>query len=354
MSRRTLIILVGALVLAIGAWVLSFRQLDKKWQTKPPPPTKRAAARSAQPLNLQAVTASGKTVAEVWAEFQKNGAPKLTPAQINDYVDSCGRDAQSLIVAARLSGDLEFLQEAALAYPENPLVQLEVALSPSATPEERRAALEAFKAVSPDNALGDYLSAHLSFSEGKYGEAANGLLASLDHGTLADFSEQIMAGTEQAYLSAGQDPLSAQLAAMAGLTRPTLTPIREVSRHLDSLKDEFIKAEDYDAAHPTVLVGLDLGQKMQSQAPYLIDQLVGMSIERSFLEQLDPLTATGGNGQTAGERLAELEAKNADIKATTSAFSETSLKMDTAASQEYFKRVRRDGELSAMKWVLAR
>ena len=103
-----------------------------------------------------------------------------------------------------------------------------------------------------------------------------------------------------------------------------------------------------------MLVGLDLGQKMQSQAPYLIDQLVGMSIERSFLEQLDPLTATGGNGQTAGERLAELEAKNADIKATTSAFSETSLKMDAASSQEYFKRVRRDGELSAMKWVLAR
>ncbi|MEI6248849.1 MAG: hypothetical protein WCP67_09925 [Verrucomicrobiota bacterium] len=353
MSRRTLII-VGALVLAVGAWVLSFRQLDKKWQTKPLAPTKRAAARPAQPLNLQAVTASGKTVAEVWAEFQKNGAPKLTPAQINDYVDSCGRDAQSLIVAARLSGDLEFLQEAALAYPENPLVQLEVALSPSATPEERRAALEAFKAVSPDNALGDYLSAHLSFTEGKYGEAANGLLASLDHGTLADFSEQIMAGTEQAYLSAGQDPLSAQFAAMAGLTRPTLAPMREVSRHLDSLKDEFIKADDFDAAHPTVLVGLDLGQKMQSQAPYLIDQLLGMSIERSFLEQLDPLTTTGGNGQTAGERLAELETKKTDIAATASSFNEAWMKMDATSSREYFKRVRRDGEFSAMKWVLAR
>jgi hypothetical protein len=354
LSRRTLIILIGALVLAIGAWIFSFRHLDKKGPTKPLPPTKQVAPRPTKALNLPAILSNGKTVAEVWAEFLKNGAPKLTPTQINDYVDSCGRDAQSLIVAARLSGDLEFLQEAALAYPENPLVQLEVALSPSATPEERRAALEAFKAVSPDNALGDYLSAHLSFSEGKYGEAANGLLASLDHGTLADFSEQIMAGTEQAYLSAGQDPLTAQLAAMAGLTRPTLAPLREVSRHLDNLKDEFIKAEDYDAAHPTVLVGLDLGQKMQSQAPYLIDQLVGMSIESSFLKQLDPLTATGGNGQTAGERLAELEAKNADIKATTSAFSESSLKMDAASSQEYFKRVRRDGELSAMKWALAR
>lgn len=353
MSRRSFII-TAALALAVGAWVLSFRHLDKQWQTKPLAPTKQATARSAKALNLPAPTASGKTATEVWAEFLKNGAPKLSAAQIADYLDSCGRDAPSLIVAARLSGDVEFLQEAALAFPENPLVQLEVALSPSASPEDRRAALEAFKAVSPDNALGDYLSAHLSFTEGKYGEAANGLLASLDHGTLADFSEQIMAGTEQAYLSAGQDPLTAQLSAMYGLTRPTLAPLREVSRQLDSLKDEFIKAEEFDAAHPTVLVGLDLGQKIQSQAPYLIDQLVGMSIERSFLEQLDPLTTTGANGQTAATRLAELEAKQTDIQTTTAAFAEASLKMDAATGQEYIVRMRRDGELSAMKWVLGK
>lgn len=351
MSRRVLII-VGVLACAVGAWVLSFRHLDKKWQTQPMAAAKPAAARPARTLDAQAPLPNGKTVAEVWAEFLKNGAPKLTFAQVNDYADSRGRDAASLIVAARLSGDADFLQEAALLYPENPLVQLEVALSPDASPEERRAALAAFQAVSPDNALGDYLSAHLSFSEGKYAEAAAGLLASLDHGTLADFSEQIMAGTEQAYLSAGQDPMTAQLSAMAGLTRPTLAPLREVSRHLDGLKDEFIKAEDFDAAHPTVLVGLDLGQKIQSQAPYLIDQLVGMSIERTFLEQLDPLTTTGANGQTAGERLAELEAKKTDIQSTTAAFAEASPKMDAATSQEYFVRLRRDGELSAMKWAL--
>ncbi len=331
--------------MAVGAWVFSFRHLDKKWRTQPLSAAQPTTPRPAKARPLPAPLPNGKSAAEAWADLLKNGAPKLTFAQVNAYADACGRDAQSLIVAARLSGDSDFLQEAALLYPENPMVQLEVALAPSASPEDRRAALEAFKAVSPDNALGDYLSAHLSFSEGKYGEAANGLLASLDHGTLADFSEQIMAGTEQAYLSAGQDPLTAQLAAMAGLTRPTLAPLREVSRHLDGLKDEFIKAEDYDAAHPTVVVGLDLGQKMQSQAPYLIDQLVGMSIERSFLEQLDPLTTTNANGQTAGERLAELEAKKADIQTTTTAFAEVSMKMDAATSTEYFMRLRRDGEL---------
>jgi hypothetical protein len=351
---RTTVIVAGALALAIGAWLLSFRHLDKKWRTQPMAAAKPAAARPARMLDAKAPLPNGKTVAEAWADFMQGGAPKLTLAQLNDYADSCGRDAQSLIVAARLSGDSDFLQEAALLYPENPLVQLEVALSPSASPEDRRAALEAFKVVSPDNALGDYLSAHLSFSEGKYAEAANGLLASLDHGTLADFSEQIMAGTEQAYLSVGSDPQTARLAAMAGLTRPTLGPLREVSRHLDGLKDEFIKADDFDAAHPTVLVGLDLGQKIQSQAPYLVDQLVGMSIERAFLEQLDPLTPTGANGQTAATRLAELEAKKSDIQATTTAFAEVSMKMDAATSKEYFLRMRRDGELSAMKWALGK
>ncbi|NBV79381.1 MAG: hypothetical protein EBR62_05895, partial [Verrucomicrobia bacterium] len=122
----------------------------------------------------------------------------------------------------------------------------------------------------------------------------------------------------------------------------------------DGLKDEFIKTEDFDAAHPTVLIGIDLGQKIQSQAPYLIDQLVGMSIERSFLEQLDPLTATRANGQTAADRLAELDAKKADIRNTAAAFAEVSLKMDSATSKEYFLRMRRDGELSAMKWALGK
>jgi hypothetical protein len=343
-----------ALAVAAGALVLFDWSVRKEWQTKPMAPAKkRVAARSAKPLGLNPGGVPGKTMAEAWADFTRDGAPKLSREQLEAYADDHGRDAVSLIVAARLSGDLGYLQEAALLNPGDPLVQLEVALSPAASPEERSAALATFRAVDPDNALGDYLGAHLSFEQGDYAAAASGLLASLDHGTLADHSEQILAGTEAAYLSSGQDAMTAQLAAMASLTRPTLAPLREVSKQLDGLKDEFIRAEDYDAAHPTVLVGLDLGQKIQSQAPYLIDQLVGMSIERSFLEQLDPLTAVGG-GQTAGERLVDLEVKKTDIQSTTSAFGEAAVKMDAATSKEYFARMRRDGELSAMKWVLGK
>lgn len=348
MSRRLLIGFL-ALAVAVGAWILLFQRYGrpaKRWQTKPP--ASQLAPRPAPKTRVES-----KAMAEMLAAFAKDGAPKLTRAQVEAYVDDQGRDARSLIVAARLTGDIAYLEEAAISQPGDPLVLLEVALNPAVAPEDRRAALDLHRAVDPDNSLGDYLGAHLSFSQGDYAGAAQGLLASLEHGALTDHADQIMAGAEQAYLSAGLDPLAAQFTAMATLSRPTLTPLREVSQHLDSLKDEFIKANDIDAAEPAVLVGIDLGQKLQGQAPYLVDQLVGMSIERSFLEQLDPLTPVGAGGQTAVERLAQLEVQKNDLSVTAAAFGNRATTMDAATATEYFRRLRRDGELSAMKWVLA-
>lgn len=353
MIRRT-VILFAVLVFAVAAWVLLFRRYDRQWQTKPMAPTRsKAVTRPAKPLELKPA-AGGKSPAEVWAGLLKDGVPKLSAEQVESYVEGCGRDARSLLVAKRLSGDLEYLREAALLHPEDPMVQLEVALTPAASPEERRVALDLFRALEPDNSVGDYLSAHLSFSQGDYAAAAQGLLDSLEHGALADYNGQLMDGAEQAYRESGLDPLSAQLAAMAGALRPTIAPIREVAKHLDGLKDEFLKSGDFDAAEPSVRIGIDIGQKLQGQGPYLIDQLVGISIEKNFLDQLDPLTPVGASGQTAGQRLALLETQKNDIQSSVAAFAEASTKMDEATAKEYFLRLRRDGELSAMKWVLSK
>lgn len=352
MIRRAAISL-GVLAVAVVAWIGLFRRYDRQWQTKPMAPTqKKASTRPAKASELKA-SPRGKSAAEVWAGLLKDGVPKLSAEQVEAYVEGCGRDARSLLVAKRLTGDLDYLREAALAHPEDPAVQLEVALTAEATAEERRGALDLFRALEPDNSLGDYLSAHLSFSRGDYAAAAQGLLDSLDHGTLGDYSAQLMDGAEQAYRESGIDPVTAQLAAMAGALRPTIGPLREVATHLDGLKDEFIKTGELDAAEPTMRIGIDLGQKLQGQGPYLIDQLVGIQVERTFLGQLDPLTPVGG-GQTAGERLFVLEAQKSDISASVAAFAEAAPKMDEATSKEYFLRLRRDGELSAIKWVLSK
>ncbi len=167
-------------------------QPDHRTTTLPKKFEERAAA-SAR-TNPTKTKPAGPTLAQAWAELAKNGPPKLTPAQLRDYLELCGRDAQSLIVASRLAQDSAYLFEASAQFPEDPLVQLEVALSPDASLEDKRLALDAFRNVSPDNALGDYLSAHLAFAEGDYATAANGLMDSVDHGTLADFSEQSSPG----------------------------------------------------------------------------------------------------------------------------------------------------------------
>jgi hypothetical protein len=174
----------------------------------------------------------------------------------------------------------------------------------------------------------------------------------LDNPLFADYSQQLVAGSEQAFLDAGYEPTAAAGAAMFALTIPRAGPLMEVSKSLASLQQEFIRSADFDAAEPTVIIGLTLGQRIQDQGPYLIDQLVGIRIERDFLDQLDPLTQAGPGGQTAGERLETLDAKLLEIKDLTSRFSPAFATADDATQSQFLAKVKAEGELAAMRWLV--
>ena len=139
---------------------------------------------------------------------------------------------------------------------------------------------------------------------------------------------------------------------MFALTVPRAQPLMDVSKNLLSLQQEFIRTADFDAAEPTVIIGLSLGQRIQDQGPYLIDQLMGVSIERQFLEQLDPLTQAGPGGQTAGERLAALDAKLMEVRSLTSDFTEKFAAADEAKQAQYVEKMKSEGELAAMRWLV--
>jgi hypothetical protein len=127
-----------------------------------------------------------------------------------------------------------------------------------------------------------------------------------------------------------------------------------VADNLKALQDEFIRTADFDAAEPTVIIGLTLGQRIQEQGPYLIDQLMGNAIERKFLQQLDPLTAAGPGGQTAGARLETLDANLLEIKTLSSGFAEALVTMDDATRSQYLAKMKAEGELTALRWLAAR
>jgi hypothetical protein len=349
--RRLAQIAVVLGLVAAGVWVVR----DKKWELlrKPAevvqvaPAIKPRSAADIIPQLKDPPKRTGVTIKELLA----GKVPQLNQLEVEAFLKNQGRTAMNLLVASRLLNDLSFAREAAKADPKNPAVQLELALR-GETPEEKSSAIGAFRELAPGNSLGDYLAAHQAFATGDIGAAGAALAQSMDNPLYADYTQKIVAGSEQAFLDAGYEPSAAAGAAMFSLTLHHIQPVMDVSRNLQQLQDEFIRSADFDAAEPTVIIGLTLGQRVQDQGPYLIDQLMGVSIERQFLQQLDPLTQAGPGGQTAGERLEALDAKVLEIRTLSPLFTEKFAAADEATQSQYLERMKSEGELAAMRWLV--
>ena len=350
--RRTAQIAVVLGLVAVGVWFVRGKQWErfrKKPEVAAQPAIKPRSAADLIPRLESPPKRSGITIKDIMA----GKVPSLSQAEVEDFLRDKGRTPQNLLVASRLLKDLKYAREAALLEPQDPSAQLELALR-GETPEEKGAALAAFRKLAPDNSLGDYLAAHQAFQSGDAGAAGAALLQGLDNPLFADYSQQIIDGSEQAYLSAGYEAQAASVSALFSLTVERSQALMSVAESLKGLQDEFIRTADFDAAEPTVVIGLTLGQRIQEQGPFLIDQLMGNAIERKFLQQLDPLTAAGPGGQTAAQRLETLDANLLEIKTLSSGFAEAMVTMDDATRSQYLAKMKAEGELAAMRWVTSR
>ena len=351
LRRAAQIAAVLGLVVA-GVWLVRDRSWDR-FKKKPlvvaQPAIKPRSAADLIPQLESPPQRKGVTVKDILA----GDVPSLSRSEVEAFLRDQGRTVQNLLAASRLLKDLKYAREAASLEPGNPLAQLELALR-GETPEEKGAALAAFRKAAPDNSLGDYLAAHQAFQSGDTAAAGAALLQSLDNPAFADYSQQIIDGSEQAFLSAGYEPQASSVAAMFSLSLERAQVMMGVADQLKGLQEEFIRTADFDAAEPTVVIGLTLGQRIQEQGPYLIDQLMGMSIEYKFLNELDPLTTAGPGGQTVAERLQDLDARRLEIRQLSSGFAETMVTMDDATRSQYFAKMKAEGELAALRWVASR
>jgi len=348
--RRVLTYAVVLGLVAMGVWIVR----GKKWELlrKPAevaakPAIKPRSAADIIPQLKGPPKRTGVTIKELLA----GKVPKLNQLEVEAFLKNQGRSTINLLAASRLLNDLSFAREAAKLDPKDPAAQLELALR-GETPEEKSAAIAAFRVAAPDNSLGDYLAAHQAFATGDIGAAGAALAQSLDNPLYTDYTQKIVAGSEQAFLDAGYEPSAAAGAAMFSLTIGQVQTVMNVSENLKQLQDEFIRSADFDAAEPTVIIGLTLGQRIQDQGPYLIDQVVGIAIERKFLQQLDPLTLAGPGGQSAGERLEALDARVLEFRTLGPAFTEKFATADDATQSQYLEKMKSEGELAAMRWLV--
>jgi hypothetical protein len=351
--RRTVQIAAAFGLLALGVWIVR----GKKWEMLRKPAEVAQAAPKLKPRSaadiIPQLEVPPKRTGVTIKDILEGKVPQLTQAEVDAFLKSEGRSPRNLLAAARILKDLKYAREAAILDPKDPLPQLELAVR-GESPEERAAAIAAFRAAAPDNSLGDYLAAHHAFASGDAGAAGEALLKSLDNPTYADYSQQVIDASTQAYLAAGYDPQAATVSAMFSFTVEHIRPMLGVSDSLKSLQEEFIRAADFDSAEPTVTIGLTLGQRIQDQGPYLIDQLSGIAIERKFLNALDAETQAGPGGQTAGERLATLDAKLLEIKDLSSRFTPAFASADPSTQSQYLAKMKAEGELAAMRWLVNR
>jgi len=350
--RRLAQIAVVLGLLAVGVWVVR----GKKWELLRKPaevaakPSSGIKPRSAAEIIPQLKGPPKRTGVTI-KELLEGKVPKLNQLEVEAFLKNQGRSTINLLAASRLLNDLSFAREAAKLDPKDPAAQLELALR-GETPEEKSAAISAFRAAAPDNSLGDYLAAHQAFTSGDIGAAGAALAQSLDNPLYADYTKKILAGSEQAFLDAGYDETAAFAASLTSLRLEHTGAVMDVSRGLMAVQEEFIRSADFDSAEPTVIIGLTMGQRIQEQGAYNIDLLLGIAIEKMFLQQLDPLTQAGPGGQSAGERGELLDARLLEIKDLSSRSFPAFMQSDDATQAQYLAKVKSDGELAAMRWLV--
>lgn len=292
-ASRSLLLVSGLAVLSgIALW---------SWKMAEAPPVE-VSRTTHQPLSLKAPRAPAPKVApprrspetpSSWPMKPEgplarlfanpNQAFRLPAARLQAYLAANRRNAESLLAALRLTGEIPFLHEAARNFPDDPAVQLELALR-SGVPEERRRALESLRQADPDNALADHLSALEHLRQGESEAAFADLTSASAKGRLDAYATAAIQSSEEAYLAAGFAPLEAKAAALMGLPVHEAQPLTELTRHLAALQKGYAEAGDAESAEAVRQMGHALGQQLQSEARFFIHELIGISMETNFLD----------------------------------------------------------------------
>jgi hypothetical protein len=124
---------------------------------------------------------------------------------------------------------------------------------------------------------------------------------------------------------------------------------------LAELADRYRQAGDAASAQVALQMGADLGRRVGEPAGQtsLIQDLVGIAIERNLLAAMDPASPYDSAGHTVKDRLDELTRQRQAIKEV--AGGGGALEMLHALSEQdqiaFFDRMKVSGELEALRWA---
>ena len=275
---------------------------------------------------------------------------------LNRYLQQHNRSAESLLAAARVTGERQFFDEAKEKYPNDPRVAYAAFYQPpfdnrQAAPEERRQWLDAFKQAAPDNALPNYLSARDDFKAGRTAEAVHEVLAAAGK-PMQDYALDSIQNAEQAYLAAGLPEAEAKARASSEQPLPQLTELKQLTVNLVDYAKAQQQSGDPAAAQSALQAAVSLGGQLDSDGLFLINNLVGIAVQQIALNAMDPMATLGDTGQTVQSQLDALNQHKQDLKAVGQQIEAVLPYLTDQEVAAYFDRIRRDGEAAAVQWLL--
>jgi hypothetical protein len=322
---------------------------DRPAPAKPRLPAPRLSTRPLQPEPEPEVRFTNLVVRALKGEEK----PKLSPEQAESYLVANRRSAGSLLGAFQATGDKRWLQEAKEKHPNDPAVAF-TALFKADSPEERRQWLDALKRAAPDNALADYLSALDCFKAGRTDDAVKELEAAYAKPKIQDYLADRAQDAEEAYRSAGYSEAEAKLTGMMWVELPHLSQLKQLTQQVVDLAASYRQAGDEASAQAALQIGSSLGQRLATGQSTLIQDLVGIAVEKMALSSMDPASPYGSGGQTVKDRLDQLQQQRQAIKALAGPSEGLLQSIPEQDVASYFERLKVFGEYSTMQWLVAK
>jgi RNA polymerase sigma factor (sigma-70 family) len=312
-------------------------------------------ATSRPPLvrSKNAPAAGGFVSSELYA-LLTNKQSRLTLAQVEPYLTAKGRSAASLLAAFRTTKERALLAEAVQKYPHNPQVAFEGVIQNAASPQARRAALDAFKQAAPENSLANYLSALEHFKAGQKDEAVQDLNAAAAKAQFQDYMLDRTRTDEEVYRSAGYPPGEAQMVANSFLPEPQLSQVREVGQNLVSVAAAYEQAGDQSSRETALQMALELGQRFDNPAAAetMRWQLIGIRVERAALSVMDPASSLAGTGQLVRDRLDQLARQMETIQELTRQADPLWKTLSDEDWTGFHAQMDASGEEAAVRWLV--
>jgi len=165
---------------------------------------------------------------------------------------------------------------------------------------------------------------------------------------LVDF----MQNAEEAYRNGGYPATEAKVVATMSALLPEQSQVKSVGVSLTELAKQYRQAGDETSAQAALQMALNLGRR-QDQAPQttLIQELVGMAIERLAFNAMNPGAPYGEAGQTVQDQIDALVARRKDYRELTSKSTQILATMSDEDVLHYFDRQKIYGEVAAMRWA---